>query len=337
MRTRKYAALATTLALALMVVGAGVYASWSEQGTAVQSVEVGTFGMRIVAAAPGGEIAPDGKSVTYTVPEIIHSAASSAPFDFTVELVGEIPARVSAEATSPPDAPFFGLPLDPAGDTVLHQGEQVVFHGGIGWPELGMGDLGTATFITYTISASEGPPRASVLVPTTTAEPCGATSGGGITIPAVEGVDYFIAGAPAPAGFNGRPAGTYAVTAQAQAGYDPVLQGYPAGGWNLTVGKDCPAINTRTWNKTTNEVTIYVHTVPQVGGVNYTVQPGNRLAFFLTPGGWWPGFTGSLTTADASGNVYWRGTVPAGTTAIQVTVFDASNGLHTWYPTPWTG
>ena len=234
MRTRKHAAMATTFALALMVVGAGVYASWSEQGTAVQSVEVGTFGMRIVAAAPGGEISPDEKSVTYTVPEIIHSAASNAPFDFTVELVGEIPARVSAAVTSPPTAPFEALPLDPAGDTVLHQGEQVVFHGGVGWPELGMGDLGTSTFITYTISASEGPERPVLVEPTAVEKSCNANDGG-IDIPAVDGVDYSIDGVLASSGFNQRDVGTYQVTAAAQAGYDPVLVGYPAGGWSLQV------------------------------------------------------------------------------------------------------
>jgi predicted ribosomally synthesized peptide with SipW-like signal peptide len=225
------------VAVVLAMVGAGVYASWSEGATASQNLEVGTFGMKIVAATEGAVIAPDGKSVTYAVPEIRDSAAATAPFTFTVQSFGEIPIRVDANETTSPAAPFYGLPVVPDGDTVLHLDEQVVFTAGIGWPELGMADLATSTFVTYTISGSEGDPRGTAITPTAVQKSCNANNGG-ISIPNAAGVQYLIAGTPVSAGFNQRDVGTYQVTAEALPGFDSVLLDYPAGGWSVQVVQD---------------------------------------------------------------------------------------------------
>lgn len=236
MKTRKIASITAAVAVVLAMIGAGVYASWSENATASQNLEVGTFSMKIVAATDGAVIATDGKSVTYAVPEIRDSAAATAPFSFTVQSFGEIPIRVDANETTAPAAPFYGLPVVPDGDTVLHEGEQVVFTAGIGWPELGWDELGDSTSVTYAISGTEGDPRGTAIAPTAVEKSCYANDGG-INIPDVEGVDYFLPFFPDPTspGFHQRDMGTYQVTAQAQPGFDSVLLGYPAGGWTIQV------------------------------------------------------------------------------------------------------
>jgi predicted ribosomally synthesized peptide with SipW-like signal peptide len=242
MKTRRIASITAAVGVVLAMIGAGVYASWSEGATASQNLEVGTFGMKIVAATDGAVIAPDGKSVTYTVPEIRDSAAATAPFSFTVQSFGEIPIRVDANVTTAPTAPFTSLPVVPDGDTVLHEDEQVVFNAGIGWPELGMADLATSTFVTYTISGSEGDPRGTAIAPTTVQKSCNANDGG-INIPNATGVQYQIEGTPVSAGFNQRNVGAYQVTAEALPGFDTVLLDYPAGGWSLTIVQDPACID----------------------------------------------------------------------------------------------
>jgi hypothetical protein len=56
---------------------------------------------------------------------------------------------------------------------------------------------------------------------------------GSITIAASTGVNYFIDGTPFGAGQHAFGPGTYTVTAEPQDGYQ--LEGYPDGGWSLTV------------------------------------------------------------------------------------------------------
>lgn len=63
----------------------------------------------------------------------------------------------------------------------------------------------------------------------------GVANKGGISIPSVEGVDYFLDGdiTPAAAGTHEFFASTHQVTAAAQPGYE--LTGYPDGGWALEI------------------------------------------------------------------------------------------------------
>lgn len=312
MKTRRIASITAAVAVVLAMVGAGVYASWSESATATQNLQVGTFGLQIVEPSDG-DIDPGGKSVTFTVPEIRDSAASSAPFSFTVESDGEIPIRVDADMTTPPAAPFFGLPVVPDGDTVLHEGETVVFNAGIGWPELGWDELGDVTSVTYTISGTEGDPRGTALAPTTVAKSCNANDGG-ITIPDAEGVQYLIAGAPVSAGINQRDLGTYQVTAEALPGFDSVLLGYPAGGWSLQVVQD-PACVNFTLNGSTVRYGDYgalvTGTPPVVDNVAHTLtwtipvtSPNTPVSYpygpYLgtAPSPWWGRFTASIPEGE---------------------------------------
>jgi hypothetical protein len=229
---RKMAAFVGVLALAVVAIGAGVTSSFVDQGSATESVEVGTFGFEIVSATDGAVIAPDRKSVEYAVPPLLASDPGEAPFQFTVEWTGSIPGSLSAAQTQDPAAPFFGLPFAPAGEAAMEQGDQIVFQGGIGWPELDNDQLEMVTSVVYTLGAAEGPPRAVVLAPTVVQKSCNANDGG-ITIPAVEGAQYFISGMPVPAGFHQRPLGYWSVYVAPLPGYE--LEGYPPGGWLLQV------------------------------------------------------------------------------------------------------
>ncbi|HEU4527389.1 MAG TPA: hypothetical protein VFT80_05625, partial [Actinomycetota bacterium] len=78
---------------------------------------------------------------------------------------------------------------------------------------------------------------AEVVKPTAFDETFSGTPGvankGGINIPNVEGIDYFIDGVPADAGVHEFFASTHEVTAEAQPGYE--MTGYPDGGWSLTI------------------------------------------------------------------------------------------------------
>ena len=78
---------------------------------------------------------------------------------------------------------------------------------------------------------------AEVVAPTAFDETFSGTPGvankGGINIPTVEGIDYFIDGAPADGGVHEFFASTHEVTAEAQSGYE--MMGYPDGGWTLTI------------------------------------------------------------------------------------------------------
>jgi predicted ribosomally synthesized peptide with SipW-like signal peptide len=63
---KKLATFAATAAVALGLVGLGTSAQFSDAVTAQQDITAGTAQLAITSA-PGGEVAPDGKSVTYTL------------------------------------------------------------------------------------------------------------------------------------------------------------------------------------------------------------------------------------------------------------------------------
>jgi hypothetical protein len=141
-------------ALALGLVGTGIQASFTDRATTSESVSVGTFGIEVSATQQGAVVSPDKHSVTFTVPTIMASAASSAPFQFTVKSTGSIPALIHVTQTAPL-APFTSLLANPVADVTLDQNETQVYDAGLSWPELTNADLGKTTSITYTIDATE--------------------------------------------------------------------------------------------------------------------------------------------------------------------------------------
>jgi len=132
------------------MVGSGVSAAFTDQVTAVQNVNVGTFGCAISSTT--GTVV--GKTLTYS-PEITSSAAGSSPFSFTVTNTGVITAVVQFSETVALVAPFSSTLATPVAPVTLVGGASVTYDTGIAWPELSMADLGKHASITYTVSCTE--------------------------------------------------------------------------------------------------------------------------------------------------------------------------------------
>lgn len=231
MTLRRLAAVFAALALTVGLIGAGVGASYSDSASAQQNVSIGTFGIEVSSTVPGAVVSPDKHSVTFAAPMIVSSAASSVQFPFTVKSTGSVPVNVKISQTAPL-APFTSLLVAPVQDVLLGQNETHDYMGGLQWPMLVNADLAKVTGITYTAAANEGGSTVIALAPTVVPQSAGLTNGG-ITIPSVVDLTYFISGTQAAAGFNQRALGAYVVTAVAAAGH--LLTSYPSGGWSLTV------------------------------------------------------------------------------------------------------
>jgi predicted ribosomally synthesized peptide with SipW-like signal peptide len=159
MRGRKLAERLAILGLALSLIGAGLFASFSDRGTAQQDADVGTFGIELSSQTSGAVVSADKKSITYTTPTIMASAPNESPLAFTVKSTGSIPALIRlTQSGSALDAPFsstLGTGPNPVEDFTLHQGDTRAFNAGIAWSELQNPDLGKAVSLTYTIDATE--------------------------------------------------------------------------------------------------------------------------------------------------------------------------------------
>ncbi len=265
MTLRRLAAVVAALALTVGLIGAGVGASYSDSASAQQNVSIGTFGIEISSTVPGAVVSPDKHSVTFAAPMIVSSAASSVQFPFTVKSTGSVPVGIKISQTAPL-APFTSLLVAPVADELLGQNATHEYMGGLQWPMLVNADLAKVTGITYTATATEGGSTIIAVAPTVTAQSAGLTNGG-ITIPSVLDLTYFINGTQAAAGFNQRALGTYAVTAVPAAGH--LLTGYPAGGWNLTVAN---AANVRPVTLTGSSVYIASYATGPAPVVNATAQ-----------------------------------------------------------------
>jgi hypothetical protein len=98
---------------------------------------------------------------------------------------------------------------------------------------------------------------------------------GAISIPAVDGVNYFIVGAPAAAGLKNMDPGTYSVSAEAQAGY--ALQTYD-GPWSLTINAavipdiEVTPVKPTVKNESVTGTLDGGITIPAVTGVDYFID-----------------------------------------------------------------
>ena len=160
MSLRKVAGLLGAFGLMAGLIGGGVGAAFTDSVKAVQNINVGTF-QCLISNTTAGTIAVDGKSVSYTAPTIVSSAASSAPFSFTVKNAGSIAAvlQVSHNGVA---TPFSSILVAPVPVVTLPSGGTKVYDAGLRWTELGMANLGTSVAITYTVGCSEvGSPTVS--------------------------------------------------------------------------------------------------------------------------------------------------------------------------------
>ncbi len=151
---RKLATLLVALGLTFGLIGAGVAATFSDSVTATQNIEVGTLACEI-SHTTAGVISSNHKSVTYDAPKILSSAAASAPFTFTVQSTGDIPAKLHVTQTTP-GAPFTSILASPA-DVVLQQNDTHAYTAGLQWGPLGNDDMGDSASITYTVDCNEVP------------------------------------------------------------------------------------------------------------------------------------------------------------------------------------
>jgi predicted ribosomally synthesized peptide with SipW-like signal peptide len=152
MSLRKVAGLIAAFGLTVGLIGGGVSAAFTDQVTAVQHINVGTFGCAITSNTPGAVV--NGTDLFYNAGPITSSAASSSLLDFTVTSTGSIPVVVKVSQT-PLTTPFHSLLTPPADVTLSGVGTTSVYNAGIGWPELTNADLGKSASIVYAVNCVE--------------------------------------------------------------------------------------------------------------------------------------------------------------------------------------
>jgi hypothetical protein len=153
MRYSKAAILLATAGMSLGLIGAGLSAAFTDEGTVVQDVSIGTFGIQLSTESAGCVVNVDAHSITCTAPEISSSAPGSAPVSFTVTSTGEIPVVVNVTQSSLA-LPWSSL-LAPPAPVTLVQGASTTYNAGLAWGELGKDELGDAVSVTYTVDAAE--------------------------------------------------------------------------------------------------------------------------------------------------------------------------------------
>jgi predicted ribosomally synthesized peptide with SipW-like signal peptide len=155
MSLRKVAGFLGAFGLAIGLVGGGVSAAFTDQVTAAEHINVGTFGCKITATTQG-TIATDGKSVSYTPSNILSDVAGSKPFSFTVTNTGSIAQQLTVTQTAL-TAPFSSLLVDPVAPVDLISGATQTYDAGIAWTELENANISQVVQITYTVACNVVP------------------------------------------------------------------------------------------------------------------------------------------------------------------------------------
>jgi hypothetical protein len=153
MSLRKVAGLLAAFGLTVGLIGGGVGATWTDQVTANQVLNIAPFSCAITAENGVG-ITPT-HSITYTVPTIVHSTAGIAPFTFTVTNSGGVAMDLAVVAPAAA-APFAITPLTwDLSATNVASGASRVASTGVSWTDLtGYAGTGPYTF-TWTVNCNE--------------------------------------------------------------------------------------------------------------------------------------------------------------------------------------
>jgi hypothetical protein len=156
MSLRKIAGVLAIAGLLVGLVGNGVAASFVDQVFGQENINVGSFSCIIVNPSQG-TIAGNQKSVTYNAPPITSSAASNAPFQFTVKNNGSIDQvlSISVSDSGTLSGKFSDMPLSPASPVMLPAGSQQTFDTGIQWTTLDNSDLGSSGWFKWTVDCNE--------------------------------------------------------------------------------------------------------------------------------------------------------------------------------------
>jgi hypothetical protein len=177
-KTRQIAGVLAGVGVGVSLLGAGVYASYTDSATATANVGVGSFGCQV--SSPGGLVSSDGKSVTVNNPGILSSASGNAETTAMVTNTGSIPAVVHwTEAITPAQSSGLWQPQGDMGYATGSTGNPMStnitlqplassnpYTIGFMWAELGTGVpgnngnayLGQPFQVVYTAACSEVPP-----------------------------------------------------------------------------------------------------------------------------------------------------------------------------------
>ena len=156
MNIRKVAAALAVSGILVGLVGNGVAASFIDQVFGQENISVGSFSC-IVVNPSQGTIAGDQKSVTYNAPPILSSAASNAPFQFSVENTGSIDQLLTISVTDSGtlSGKFSDMPLSPASPVILAAGATQTFDTGIQWTAFDNTDHGDTGGFKWTVDCGE--------------------------------------------------------------------------------------------------------------------------------------------------------------------------------------
>lgn len=178
-KTRKIAGILASIGLGVGLLGAGVYASYTDGATATVNARVGSLGCQVSASNnPNATISSDGHSVTVNYPDINSSTAGSDYATISVSNTGSIPENVYWTAVPTTGAGYVTYqPAGRVGYTTGANGNQLESQSsprllttslptsshsydnvGFQWANLVNADEGLSAQVVYTAHCSEVPP-----------------------------------------------------------------------------------------------------------------------------------------------------------------------------------
>lgn len=148
---------AGALGLALIGMGTGVGAQFTDSAVANAHLAVGTFGCTLSSSDPSVAITNSGHTANVTLPTIESSAPGSESVPLTVKNSGSIPLVVNWTVTHSGKIFSSGrvTPLPIVSGYQLSTGATANYAIGAKWTELQNDDLGTSGMATYTASCVE--------------------------------------------------------------------------------------------------------------------------------------------------------------------------------------
>lgn len=160
---RKIAGLLTAVGVGLGLLGGGVYAGFTDSGTATATQQVGTFACTVSSTDPNA-VQVDSHTITEQLPAIQSSSGSASMANLSVKNSGSIPMSVYWTVTTSGDAAKFvagsdSLPVG-AANAVTMQPNAILSYGPLPftWSGLTNADLNNSASVTYTATCGEVPP-----------------------------------------------------------------------------------------------------------------------------------------------------------------------------------
>jgi predicted ribosomally synthesized peptide with SipW-like signal peptide len=166
---RKAAVALAAGGTALGLISMGVGASFSDAGSATQTIKTGNLSCTLSSTDTAAVVSNGGHTITVNLPDIVSSAAGSAYSNVSVNNIGSMPLVVhwteatSGTATWQPTGTF-GYTLGSNGnllstDLTLAAGASHAYDNlGFQWTALTNADLGATASVAYTANCADVPP-----------------------------------------------------------------------------------------------------------------------------------------------------------------------------------